>query len=105
MSSSWYSHEIQRATVRDEARELEALRLAAMERARKVAAVLKETFSVSRVILYGSLAEGRFDARSDIDLMIDGFRGSFWRAYSEAGAVADPFSTGAGSTSTTDIGR
>lgn len=53
--------------------------------------MLKETFGASRVLLYGSLAEGGFDSRSDIDLMIDGLSGSFWTAYSEAGSIADPF--------------
>lgn len=91
MSGSWHSSEIQQAIAREESRELQLLRLDAMERAGRIAALLRKTFNVSRVMLYGSLVEGGFDARSDIDLMIDGFSGPFWRMYSEAGALADPF--------------
>lgn len=91
MSGSWHSDEIGRAISRDESRELRLLRQEAMERAKRVAALLRSKFGVSRVVLYGSLAEGGFDARSDIDLMIFGFSGPFWRMYSDAGSLADPF--------------
>jgi predicted nucleotidyltransferase len=91
VSGSWHSIEIQRAIEREESRRLHLLRLDAVERARRIAALLRKTFNVSKVTLYGSLAEGGFDVRSDIDLMIDGFSGPFWRMYSEAGALADPF--------------
>lgn len=62
-----------------------------MDRARRIAAMLKDEYGVSEVVVYGSLVEGGFDAHSDIDVMVDGFAGPFWKMYSDAGMVADPF--------------
>lgn len=87
MIGSWQSSEVQLAISRDESRELHLLRHEAMERTLRIATLLKSEFGVSKVVLYGSLAEGGFDARSDIDLMISGFCGPFWRMYSDAGAL------------------
>lgn len=91
MDSPWYSEKIQQLIAEEKRRQLEKLQHDAMERAEKIAALLKKKYGVSRIILYGSLAEGGFSEGSDIDLMIEGFRGSFWRMYSEAGMLADPF--------------
>jgi predicted nucleotidyltransferase len=91
MSGSWHCPEIRQAIAREQARELSLLRDEAMDRARRIAALLKDKYRVVSVVAYGSLVEGGFDAHSDIDLMVDGFAGPFWEMYAEAGRVADPF--------------
>lgn len=62
----------------------------ALRKAKGVAAMLKQYYEVKHVYLYGSLAWGGFSANSDIDLMITGFKGNYWRACSEAEAIAAP---------------
>lgn len=45
----------------------------AWQAAREIAAMLREQYGVSRILLFGSLAEsGRFDQFSDIDLAVEG---------------------------------
>lgn len=46
--------------------------------AREAARILRQEFSVRRVWLFGSLARGRFDAGSDIDLAVDGIDGKLF---------------------------
>lgn len=70
---------------------LEARRKEAWEKARRVAALLKERFSAERVILYGSLARGDFQEGSDIDLLVEGMRGSYWDMYVATEKCAAPF--------------
>ncbi|MDH7578113.1 MAG: nucleotidyltransferase domain-containing protein [Bacillota bacterium] len=69
------------------------LRKRALDKARKVAVLLKSQYGVEKVYLYGSLAWGKFGKGSDIDLLIVGFRGSnhFWRMQVEAEEIASPF--------------
>lgn len=62
----------------------------ALQKAKDVAAMLKEHYGVKQVYLYGSLAWGGFDRHSDIDLYLVGFQGNYWRAYSEAEDIAAP---------------
>lgn len=46
--------------------------------AREAAGILRQEFGVRRVWLFGSLARGRFDAGSDIDLAVDGIDGKLF---------------------------
>jgi predicted nucleotidyltransferase len=62
----------------------------ALQTAKNLAAMLKENYRVKAVYLYGSLAWGGFNNNSDIDLYLAGFEGNYWRAYSEAEAMASP---------------
>ena len=49
-------------------------------------------YGVGRVVLIGSLAEGGFHARSDIDLAVEGLHGAaLYRAGAELEALASPF--------------
>ncbi|MDZ7697277.1 MAG: nucleotidyltransferase domain-containing protein [Deltaproteobacteria bacterium] len=54
-----------------------------LERAKKVAAILKSQFGVRRVILFGSLAAEPWNGvGSDIDLAIEGLeKASYWEAW------------------------
>ena len=69
---------------------LEIFTTLAWEKARAAAKLLKEDFGVSKVILYGSLAAGNFKEGSDIDLLIFGFKGSFWSMYSQLEEIVSP---------------
>lgn len=91
MCGAWHSEQVRLAIERRHAHQLELLRLDAMQRAQTIAAMLKEVFSVTKVVLYGSLAEGGFDARSDIDLMVSGFSGDYWTMLSQASTLAGQF--------------
>jgi len=62
----------------------------ALQKAKDVAAMLKEHYGVKQVYLYGSLAWGGFGRHSDIDLYLVGFQGNYWRAYSEAEDIVAP---------------
>lgn len=70
---------------------LEDRRKEAWEKARAVATMLKERFSAEQVVLYGSLARGDFQEGSDIDLLVEGMRGSYWDMYVAAEECAAPF--------------
>ena len=70
------------------AREREAQ---AMEKVRLAASVLKQKYGCRNVFLYGSLARGGFSSRSDIDLLIEGFKGRYWEMYRCIEDVASPF--------------
>lgn len=45
----------------------------------KAARLLKESFSIDSVILFGSKARGDSDAHSDIDLLLISSKGLHWR--------------------------
>ncbi|MGQ9533511.1 MAG: nucleotidyltransferase family protein [Desulfotomaculales bacterium] len=57
----------------------------------KIARLLKRKYGVGGVFLYGSLARGGFAEHSDIDLLVTGFRGSYWEMLLEAERLARPF--------------
>ncbi len=61
----------------------EAERAALLERVKRAAAMLKEEFGATSVILVGSLAHGAwFTPESDVDLVVVGIRPEdFWRAW------------------------
>ena len=49
---------------------------------REAAVALKERFGASRVILFGSLARGRWQASlSDLDVAVEGLKGDYWAAW------------------------
>ncbi len=62
----------------------------ALQKAGRAAAILKQNYEVEHVYLYGSLAWGGFNASSDIDLFLIGFKGNYWRACSEVEAITAP---------------
>lgn len=69
---------------------LEILAKQAWKKARVAAKLIKEDYNVSRVILYGSLAAGRFKEGSDIDLLVVEFKGSFWSMLVQVEEIASP---------------
>jgi uncharacterized protein len=82
------------------AREREAARQAALAdrhaaawaAARAVAAVLREQFGATRIVVFGSLVDGVFDERSDIDMVVaDVEPALFFRAWAVADRVARGF--------------
>ncbi len=62
----------------------------ALEKVQAVAAMLKERYRVKQVYLYGSLAWGRFDRCSGINLALVGFSGDYRKALRETEALASP---------------
>ena len=70
-----------------------SIRSDAMDRAKKVTAMLKERYAAKRVILFGSLVKSDYlHERSDIDLLVEGIKSEdFLRAGADAWRVADPF--------------
>lgn len=53
--------------------------------AHRIAALLQERYGVSRVLLFGSLARGRFTQESDIDLAVAGLpEAAFFTAMADA---------------------
>ena len=88
---SWDSKEMANAVRERAARAEKALREDAMDRARRIACLLKGEYGVARVLVYGSLVDGYFHSRSDIDLLIDDHSGSYWDMYAKADKVASPF--------------
>lgn len=56
----------------------------AMERARRIADLLRTRYSAPAITLYGSLAEGC--------ILVEGFRGDYWEMYVMADEIADPLS-------------
>lgn len=58
-----------------QAEEIEFIRSDAMEKARKVAAMLKEKYGAKKVILFGSIVKSDYlHERSDIDLLVYGIK-------------------------------
>ncbi len=67
-------------------------RAAARKAAEAVAALLKEQFGATRVVVFGSLVSGVFDEASDIDLVVQGVPpGRFYRGWTEAARLARGF--------------
>lgn len=87
----WNVSEIRDAVFRQSEERAESVRADAMERAHRIADLLKTRYSASAVTLYGSLAEGCFHDRSDIDILVEGFNGPYWEMYVEADEIAGPF--------------
>jgi predicted nucleotidyltransferase len=84
---------LKEAIEKRQAEEIESIRTNAMERARKVASLLKEKYGAKRVILFGSLCSKIYlHERSDIDLLVEGIKSSdILRAGFDAWVVAEPF--------------
>jgi predicted nucleotidyltransferase len=61
--------------------------------ARRAAALLKQEYGATRVVVFGSLAHGAwFHAGSDLDLAVEGLKpGVIWRAWSAVERVAPGF--------------
>ena len=73
-------------------RQTEAEAARSRAEAEAIAAMLRERFGATRVILFGSLARGRFRLDSDIDLAVTGIpTADFFRAYAEAMSLAGEF--------------
>jgi len=70
---------------------LEILTKQAWEKAKAAAELIKKNFDVNKIILYGSLSTGHFKEGSDIDLLVEGFRGSFWDMYIKVEEIVSPF--------------
>lgn len=84
---------LKEAVEKRQAREIECIRSKAVEKAKKVAILLKEKFGAQRVILFGSLCRKAYlHKRSDIDLLVEGIKtADILKAGFEAWIVADPF--------------
>lgn len=89
--NGWNVPEIREAVFRRSEERAELIRADAMERALRIADLLRARYSASAVTLYGSLAEACFHDRSDIDILVEGFRGNFWEMYVLADEMARPF--------------
>ncbi len=63
----------------------------AQQKALSLSLMLKTHHLASKVTLFGSLARGTFQAHSDIDLMVQGFKGSYWEMLIRAEEIAHPF--------------
>ncbi len=65
----------------------------ARSKAQQVAAWLKKKYGVERVYLFSSLAWGGFHIRSDIDLLVRGFKDKerYWQMQAGAAKVGSPF--------------
>ena len=83
------------ARLRDETemREMLARRERALLVARKAARILKESFGVTRVLLFGSLVtQSWFHIRSDVDLAVEGLKPKdFWWADCRLESISDGF--------------
>jgi predicted nucleotidyltransferase len=60
----------------------------ALKAAKEIAAMLKEKYGVANVVLYGSLANGKFDDYSDIDLYVENLDEDYFAALHEAQMIA-----------------
>lgn len=73
---------IVRKVLRDSKRRHQQVLKAALREAMDLAHVLVDKFGAEAVVLYGSLAQGRyFDATSDIDLAVKGIGDNYFKAY------------------------
>ena len=83
---------IQRRIESDKKKESKGLQNEAFGKAKAVGALLKQKYKVENVWVYGSVVEGDFHKRSDIDMLIDdSYKGSFWEMYVDAEKKASPF--------------
>ncbi len=87
-TNGWDVPETRDAVFRGSKERAEFVRADAMERARRIADLPKTRCSASAVTLYGSLAEGRFHDKSDIDILVEGFTGGYWEMYVAADEMA-----------------
>ncbi len=70
-------------------RQNEQLAELARQNLKGIVEVLREGYGVDRVILFGSLAKGRFTTESDIDLAVAGLApADFFRAYAEVNRLS-----------------
>lgn len=61
----------------------EQLKKKAFSTAKEVAQILGEKFGAKKVILYGSLARGKyFDSASDVDIAVSGIEDKYFKALS-----------------------
>lgn len=90
-TSSGEFDRLRQVLLKRRAAEIEKRQALAWQKAKAVASLLKEEYQVARVFLYGSLAWGGFHLGSDIDLLLEGFRGDYWRMYLAVERMADPF--------------
>lgn len=75
-----------------EEEELQKLAGEAMKKANMIASKLAETFNISKMYLFGSLAWGSFQIDSDIDLAVEGLPEElFLMAYGVAENIAGSF--------------
>lgn len=74
-------------------RERKSLRAEALQRAKRIASLLKERYKAKRVILFGSVYGKKFFYKgSDIDLLVEGIKDSeILHAGFEAWQMASPF--------------
>lgn len=71
---------------------LQERRAALLERAERVASLLRERFGARKVILFGSVATGRLWRHSDLDLAVLGLsEEQYMEAFWEASGMAQPF--------------
>lgn len=77
---------------RDEANRARGAARAARARAQlaEVVRLLVSRFGVERVVLFGSLAEGRFEESSDIDLAVSGLGERWFEAWAAAEDAVGP---------------
>lgn len=73
--------------------EIEAIRSDAMEKARRVAAMLKEKYGAKRIILFGSIIKSDYlHEKSDIDLLVYGIKSEdLLRAGADAWKISGRF--------------
>lgn len=74
-------------------KKMDTIRSAGLDRAKKVAFMLRKKYGAKKVLLFGSLVrDGYLDERSDIDILVDGVRANdMLRAGFDAWMEADPF--------------
>jgi len=78
---------------RRKAEEIESIRRDAMDKAKKIASMLKEKYGAKRVILFGSIVKSSYlHKRTDIDLLVEGIKSNdFLRAGADAWTISSPF--------------
>jgi len=78
---------------RRNAEEIESLRRDAMDKAKKIAFMLKEKYGAKRVILFGSIVKSSYLHKgTDIDLLVKGIKSNdFLRAGADAWTISSPF--------------
>ncbi len=76
-----------------QAEEIKAIRSDAMDKAKKVAAMLKEKYGAKKVILFGSIVKSDYlHEKSDIDLLVYGIKPEdFLRAGADAWKISGRF--------------
>ncbi|MBM4201523.1 MAG: nucleotidyltransferase domain-containing protein [Gammaproteobacteria bacterium] len=73
-----------------QARQRQEMERVAWEEVRRIAAVLRDQFGATRVIVFGSLVRGRFTERSDLDLAVEGLDAErFFAALAMANGLTD----------------